>query len=213
MAPCILLADGTGTLAQWFAAIGTLLAVVVALFLQLYLPWRRRPKLQVEHATGGRFLLPIATGDGTRREYARVGVVNKGYMVARSCRGYLVKVERFIPALPGWSTLVEDTVPLAWSFVGPDLNARGIDLSPRVPHYLNLGWTDQVSNSLYLDLVPAPTYRDDLIKEHGEYRLTVQISAEGAEPALEKFKLMWRGEWNNWAVTREVRSRDKSVSK
>src|SRR6266436_3988111 len=36
------------TLAQWFAAIGTLLAVLVALFKDPFLAWRRRPQLDAK---------------------------------------------------------------------------------------------------------------------------------------------------------------------
>jgi hypothetical protein len=199
----ILFADGSGTIAQWVGAIGTLLAVLVALFLQLFIPWWRRPTLTVHHEASGKFLPTVITDAGQRRSYARIQVVNDGALIARDCRGYLLEVERLNAGTNTYVTVFEDTIPLAWSYVAANPHWRGVDLPRPVPHYLNLGWAEEGGDQFFLDLIAFPIHCRDLMKEKGIYRVTVQIAAEGAATVPVKLTIRWSGEWNTFGVTRE----------
>jgi hypothetical protein len=200
-------------MAQLLAAAATVGAVWVALRLQDIRDRRSRPVLAIRHEMASRFLLktparlPAASDQGggapasVQREYFRVQVENIGVSTAKDSRAYLLKVERFEDGAKAYRPIFEDTIPVAWSFIFPGPSGGGLDLPRRLPHYLNVGWAEEGSDEFRLDLMPRPVYVEGLIREQGQYRLTIHVTAEGAQGVTQTFDLLWRGGINTSALS------------
>jgi hypothetical protein len=189
--------------------------VWVALRLEEIRRRRNRPVLAVRYEASSRFLLktpietrvPDASGNLVTQEvageYARIQVKNLGRQTALDCRGYLLKVEQLNTATKSYIELFEDTIPLAWSHIVPRSDGRGIDLPCDVPYFLNIGWVQDGGDQFNLDLVPRPLYVRNLIREQGVYRLTVYVTAEGADAVPQQFSLMWNAGKSPFGFTQE----------
>ncbi|MCA1607314.1 MAG: hypothetical protein LC775_18020 [Acidobacteria bacterium] len=116
-----LLALKADTVAGFLEAFGTIAAVIVALFIQVYLVRRSRPVLMMElsNCESDEDFVVIRSRDGAVVEFwARLRVVAKsGRRTARGAQVRLVKVTR---AADDPSDLIVPSGPMIWSSVGPE---------------------------------------------------------------------------------------------
>lgn len=203
------------SLAQWFGAVGTIAAVLVALFKDPFIAWKRRPRLNVTctkdspwttkgpifvHDQSGNVLW---TGDCY---YVRVKVENSGNTRAEKVQVYAEKLEKlgqaaktfyevktFVPLNLRWSNLgvaiLDGISPKMGAFCDVlalcDPGNPTRTLPPGMPQSSTVG---------ELQLEVKPLSRPDLL-EPGTYRLTLRIAAANAEPIDKVFKFTHTGSW------------------
>ena len=132
--------------------------------------------------------------------YIRVKVTNTSKIIARDCRAYLINIEKKSEKGKFASTCYCDSIQLAWSCQKEEDSYRGIDISKGVNQYLDVIATKSTSKE-FKPLTIVTTNRDrDLFKETGEFLLTIQVSAHGADPKTIKLEFDWNGIWDNFAV-------------
>ena len=176
---------------DWLAALGTVGAVLVALFLQLARPWWRRPQLELlpydpSPETGDRSLVRPGDKPPARAEDAslwfRLRVTNKGHgSPARNAQVTVVRTRCLDPVLePG---AVIPTRPLKWA----DVPAASIEIPAGVTRHLDVASVRRQPGSpangrLRLELYP----RDDNDIRHwlktGRYELDLVVSADDMKP-------------------------------
>jgi hypothetical protein len=208
-----------GNLAQWVGAAVTFLAVLVALFKEGIVRWRRRPILDLvsvlSHAIPMRYSVQRTslTLAVTQSYYFRLWIENRGKSRAESVQVYVAKLLR--RAADG--TFREDPhflpLNLRWSHgQGPDgspeVYAEGI--SPGMGKHCDLGHiidpahrgelgealaevpaTDTI---LALDLEVLPTSLSHLIAP-GTYQLELRIAAANCLPVTKILKVTLTGKW------------------
>ena len=128
----------------------------------------------------------------------RLKVSNVRSRALKNCRGVLLRVERR-GAKSGQfeETHYKGALPLAWL---DKSNRETIDLDKGGVDYLDVLATDTMSRGFMPGLtVAAPEY-DSLWRDPGVYRLTVQVSADGADPERALLLLDWKGHWENFDV-------------
>lgn len=119
----LLLVLDSQLIANYLEAFGTISAVIVALFTQVYVSWRRRPHLTIKSPIGDTSLessedfVMIRSLDGSIVEYwIRLRVCAKaGKRTAKNVQCRVVQVRR----LDGHHPIVVPSGPLKWSSIGP----------------------------------------------------------------------------------------------
>jgi len=210
-----------GTLAQWAGATATFFAVLVALFKDEYLRWRRKPKLCLSvslappdcHKTTLTYVVQktAPTYETVDCYYLRLWVENAGKTRAERVQVFVAKLSR--RSADGSFKNVDQFLPmnLRWSHAGskaPEIFAEGI--SPEMGRHCDLGhvvnptvrmdlgddssasWlTDTV---LALDLEIQPNTRSHLVPP-GVYQLTVRVAAANCPPRTHVLELTLTGKW------------------
>jgi hypothetical protein len=122
----ILLTFNSQLLANYLEALGTIGAVIVALFTQVFLAWRKRPRLTIKSPIGDAspeskedFIVIRSPEDASEKViefWVRLRVFAKeGKRTARNVQARVVQVRR----LDGPQDRVVPSGPLIWSSVGP----------------------------------------------------------------------------------------------
>jgi hypothetical protein len=142
---------------------------------------------------------------GKTREayYVRVKVTNKSRILARKCRAYLINIEKRDNGRKFDPTVYRDSIQLAWSCQPPDYRYKGIDIPKGVNQFLDVVVTRQGLNEFDPQIIVKPYRYLDLFRETGEFRLTIQVYAAGADPATLKLIFRWEGQWDKFTVTKE----------
>lgn len=212
-----------GTLAQWAAATATFLAVLIALFKDEVLRWRRRPRLSVSiklnppdcHKTQMNYQIQktALTFVSADCYYMLLWVENLGKTRAEQVQVFAAKLSR--KSADGSFKDVDGFLPmnLKWAHGqqasgGPEIFAQGI--SPMMGKHCDLGHIvdPQFRKDLGEDLpgVPAdrtivaldleflPSMRSHLIPP-GTYRLELRVAAANSTPVTRVLELTTTGEW------------------
>jgi hypothetical protein len=181
----------------WVGAVGTILAVVAALFLQLALPWFRRPRLElvsfdISQQSGDRSLVTAADKPSSKAEYSslwfRLRVENSGRGdAARNAQVTVTRVRRIDGEELG---TVIPTRPLKWA----DLPRALTDIPAGVIRHVDVASLRRqpgvkTNGRLRLELFP----RDDHDLRHwlkpGTYQLELVVSADGVRPRFYSLEL------------------------
>jgi hypothetical protein len=185
----------------------TLVGGAVGYFWKEHREKKRRPKLaaRIEPNRGSVVDPPMITPDGQSTgsaRYVRLKVKNVGQRIAKDCRGVLVQVEKKDHDSYR-ETSYTDAIQLTWAYAQGEKRHEGKDLIKEVDNYLDLCEVKSWENVLRPQLVTRSSRYQDLFKEPGTYRLTVQLSAEEADPVLTQIILTWHGEWKTLEVSME----------
>jgi hypothetical protein len=211
-----------GTLAQWAAASGTFLAVLVALFKDEILRWRRKPNLIISaalappachkttityrdrtmpamYATAACYYLRLWIENVGKTRAERVQVF-ASKLLRRSADGSFKEVEAFLPMNLRWAHGQQGDCP--------EIFAEGI--SPKMGKHCDLGHVvdpkfrrdlgydlQRVASDetiLALDLEVKPATLSHLIRP-GVYRLELQVAAANCAPVAKTIELTITGKW------------------
>jgi hypothetical protein len=212
-----------GTLAQWAGATATLLAVLVALFKDEFLRWRRKPELRVSvalaspdcHKTTLNYVVQktALTYGAAECYYLRIWVENVGKTRAervqvfasklskRSADGSFKKVDNFLPMNLLWAHSQQGKG-------GPEIFAEGI--SPQMGKHCDLGhivdpkYRKDVGYDLpmlaaeetvlALDIEVKPNTLSHLVPP-GVYRLALRVAAANCSPVDHTLEITITGKW------------------
>lgn len=209
-----------GTVAQWAGATATLLAVLVALFKDEFLRWRRKPELRVSIALASpdchKTTLNYRVTDSYRAAdcyYLRIWVKNVGKtraeqvqvfaekLVKRHADGSFKKVESFLPMNLRWAHGQQGKD-------GPEIFAEGI--SPEMGKHCDLGHIVDPKHRknvgydlpalgdndtvLALDLEVKPNTMSHLIPP-GVYQLELRVAAANCSPVNHNLEITVTGKW------------------
>lgn len=166
--------------AEWLAAIGTLLAVVVALFaVRLERWWQGQPQLTLVH--GQSVVLPPDSAEG--KAVAFLCVENRGWRTAERAEVFAKTVSQRGP--DGSCTRVGTFVPMSlrWAHAEPDHPDIFVTISPRIQRWIVLGALKQRRGEVYVELwteYKRSTGANELTP--GYYRIDVLLGASGIAP-------------------------------
>jgi hypothetical protein len=211
-----------GTLAQWAGATATFLAVLVALFKDEFLRWRRKPELRVSialaspdcHKTTINYTVQktVITYGAAECYYLRIWVENIGKTRAERVQVFAAKLlKRYAD---GSFKEVEDFLPmnLCWAHgqrpSGREIFAEGI--SPKMGKHCDLGhivdprYRKDVGYDLptlaandtvlALDLEIKPNTLSHLIPP-GVYLLELRVAAANCSPVSHTLEITITGKW------------------
>jgi len=206
------------SLAQWLAAIGTIVAVLVALFKDLIIGWIRRPRLDAtcSKETPYTSRMPIVVHDGKGVVlwtgdcyYIRAQVQNTGKTRAEKVQVYASELAKqgadrqftdmpvFIPLNAKWSNSPPGGVSAILDGISPKM-AAFFDIvalcDPANPHRGKLAGTPENVTMGELQLEVAPLTGSNLLPP-GTYRLTLRIAAANVEPIEKIFEFTHTGAW------------------
>jgi hypothetical protein len=195
---------------QWLeGTVGFLSGAAVAVFAEPVRQWLFRPHIELSfRANDPRYVArtPVLANfpDGTSVEgkaiYFRVMVKNSWGELARSCRGYLVKAERWNQATQAFEAAsFYDPVRLAWSSCGEHAY-DAIDLPKGLHHFLDVVSTRQSNVAFQLETQFKPIREAGLGREPGDYRLTVMVGGDNFRPKTIHLSVHWTGTWDKIEV-------------
>jgi hypothetical protein len=195
---------------QWLEGIvGFLSGAAVAVFAEPVRQWLFRPHVQLGFQANdpeyvARTLelesFPNGTRAGGEAIYIRVMVQNSRGELARSCRGYLVRVERWNQPTQAFETApFYDPVRLAWSSRGQHAY-EPIDLPRGLHHFLDVVSTRQLDQGFRLETQLKPLREADLGREPGDYRLTIIVGGDNFRPKTIQLRVNWAGVWDRIQV-------------
>lgn len=182
--------------AEWMTAIGTVGAVLVALFGPVLWSWWRRPRLKITYKPAEPFCRDnVPLEGGALAHWIRVMVTNEGRSTAKRCKGQVIKVVRQEDNSVRSDI---DPLPLRWAGVpeGQEMNPR--DLSPKESQYLNVAMarTDNqnaviIATDLSGDFRPgfSPT-----LEAGRRHKITVAVYADNADPVTAEFVITFDGD-------------------
>jgi hypothetical protein len=212
-----------GNLAQWVGASVTFLAVLVALFKDEIIKWRRRPIFDISttlqpphcHMTILRYMAQQTAPTYTEAQcyYFRLWVENRGKTRADRVQVFVAKL--FRRAADGTFKEYTNFLPmnLRWSHVqapggGPEIYAEGI--SPQMGKHCDIGHIIDPANraecgedlpgvlpmsTLFaLDLEVYPNTLSHLLAP-GTYRLVLRVAAGNSLPMTKILELTVTGKW------------------
>ncbi len=210
----LLLLDQTGpvlgsavdTGATVAVAIGTIGTVVYALFRDVFMTRRRRPKLELRFDGSGSDRVFVKTAGG-EAAYIRLRVANGG---GRDTADDVVVLVTEIRRLEDKTTRAEATpvlLPLTWSGSSPPLTVasvhpgseRHIDLL-----HIDLPSRDEVAVAqtpletvaVQLDLTPKPAGgQENLVS--GKFEISIEIRARNADAISYVTPVYWDGKWSS----------------
>ena len=204
------------TLAQWFGAVGTIGAVVVALFKDSILTWKRKPRLDAtckkESPWTARVPYTVRHNNGevlwTGESYwVRAMVENIGQNRAEKVQVYASRLERlgvdgrfadiptFLPLNMRWANHPPGGEGAILDGISPKMGAF-CDIvaicNPENPYWGNPNGTPPHTTVGQLQL-EAFTGAEMLLP--GTYKLTLRIAAANAEPVEKVFASRHTGAW------------------
>jgi hypothetical protein len=207
----VILGSAVDTWATVAVAIGTVGAVVYALFRDLFVTPRRRPKLELRFDRTGTDQVVVGTAGGFDAAQVRLRVSNReGKDTADDV---VVMVTEFRQLADSEQMTAEATpigLPLAWSGSSPPLTVASVHPgSERHIDLLHVDWParDEVEIArqwsgaapLRLDLTPKPASgRDNL--EPGRYEISVEVRARNADAIRYAISVHWDGRWSGKAA-------------
>lgn len=184
------------------AAIGTVGAVVYALYRDLFFASRRRPRLDLRFGVGADQVV-VRTVGGSEAAYVRLRVTNaKGKDTADDVQVLVTEIARQDVS----SEATPIGLPLIWSGSYPSVTVapvhpgfeRHIDLLhvdwPAPADELDVARKYTEAVPLQLDVHPKPAGDQHLLKA-GKYEIRVEIVARNADAARYTVAVEWDGKW------------------
>jgi hypothetical protein len=167
---------------------------LIALFAE---PLRRSlyaPKIKVTFGDSQHFLTrtPEVTPSGYQGEslWVRVKVENTSAALARSCRAYLVNIERQGTSGSFEQTEYCESMQLGWSSQG-ERSYSAFDLPRKVPHFVDIMSVRQGLAGFQLAIERTPLRYGGLLTTDGTYRFTVVVSGDGVKPVRIRPTVRW----------------------
>lgn len=206
------------SLAQWFGAAGTIAAVILALFKDPILAWRRKPRLEAtsDKETPSTVRMPTIVHDGRGTVlwsgecyFVRVKVENTGRSraekvqvgaIALAKRGLDNKFEDVPTILPlnmRWANSPPTGATVILDGISPRMSAFCDVVSlcdPANPHQKKPADTPAGTTVGQLQLEVEP-FADWNLLPPGAYRLTLRIAAANAEPVDKILVFEHKGNW------------------
>jgi hypothetical protein len=196
------------TAATVAVAIGTLGAVAYALFRDLVVMPRRRPRLQLQFGRNGNDQIVVGTAEGSEAARVRLRVTNQK---GRDTADDVVVVVTELRRLDSDTTEVRPIgLPLGWSGTMPPLTVAPVHPgSGRHVDLLHVDWPgrDELEIAerwigrvpLELDVTPKPVGRQELL-DAGAYELSVEVRARNADSISYVALVSWDGKWSGKAA-------------
>jgi hypothetical protein len=164
--------------------------------------WLFRPTLALEFANADHFIAQTAEAGGHQAKYVRVKVTNRGPWLAKSCRAYLVNIERRGQGGAWEATEYCESLQLAWSGRGDGAHGA-LDLPVGVPHFVDVVSMREIAKSFLLSTPLILMRYQALLASTGTFRLSVLISGENVRPTSLRLVFTWSGAWDAFQVSRE----------
>jgi hypothetical protein len=186
---CTAFAAWFGTVGQWFAALGTLSAVLYLIYRDY---WKRpKPTLSFDSNTDVKDQInTVGLPPSVVSRWVRVKVQNSpGRRAAKSCRVFLIGIEATYPNGEVEDVFPNDVRQLRWTHQPPEQLGR--DLLPGVIHQVDLLAAVQGEDRFHIQVDPPYVQQ-----RPGKYRFRMQVSAEDAHPQVLTIPIRWDGAWN-----------------
>jgi hypothetical protein len=177
-----MLGSAVDTWATVAVAIGTIGAVGYALFRDLVVAPRRRPRLDLRFDRVGNDQIVVATASGSEVAQVRLRVGNKAGK--DTADDVVVLVTELGPDSPVH-------LPLTWSGTSPPLTVSSIH--PGSERHVDLLHVDLPAGDAALDVNPKPTGGQHLL-EPGTYEASIEIRARNADAQRYVVPISWDGE-------------------
>ena len=206
-----ILASAVDTWAAVAVAIGTVGTVVYALFRDVFVTPRRRPKLDLRFDNEGSDQIVVGTADGLAAAYVRLRVANG--QRKDTADDVVVIVTEIRGLEPSATTLVDGRpvgLPLTWSGTNPPLTMSSVhpgsarhvdllhvDLPARDESEIAGKWTTSVP--VQLDVTPKPPDGQDILHS-GTYEVSAEIRARNADAVGYVIRVHWDGKWSGKAA-------------
>jgi hypothetical protein len=205
----LILGSAVDTWATVFVAVGTVGAVAYALFRDLFVEPRRRPKLELRFDDGGNDQLIVATAEGRDAACVRLRVVNgKRKDTADDVVVMATDVRRLEDS--GQAAATPIMLPLTWSGSNPPLSVGSVHPgSERHIDLLHVDWPAGAGSEIaqnwpdtvpvHLDLASKSPGRHDTL-EPGRYEVSLEIRARNADAIRYAVPFSWDGKWSGQAA-------------
>jgi hypothetical protein len=203
----LLVGSAVDTWATIFVAIGTVGAVAYALFRDLFVVPRRRPKLELRFEHTGNDQLVVGTAGGREGAQVRLRVVNgKRKDTADDVVVMATEVRRLEDS--GQAEVTPIMLPLTWSGSNPPLTVGSVH--PGSERHIDLLHVDRPSRPenaqessdtlpVRLDLTPKPAGAEDTLGP-GSYEVSLEIRARNADAIRYAIPFSWDGKWSERAT-------------
>ena len=206
----LILGSTLDTWATLAVAVGTLGAVLYALFRDLFVTPRRRPKLSLRFDRSGNDQIIVGTAGGDEGAYVRLRVANERRKDTADDVVVVLTELRRVDLENTGNEVRPIGLPLTWSGTTPPLtvaavhpgSGRHVDLlhvdwPGRDEIDIARKWTDGVP--LQLDLTPKPTGGRDVLRS-GAYELSIEVRARNADAICYVVPVVWDGKWSGKAA-------------
>lgn len=171
---------------------------LTALFAEPLRRWIFAPRLTLTFGTSSDFLTKtpeFGPGGGHEALYVRIKVVNSRSALAKSCRAYLVNVEREDSSGKFEPTEYCESMQLAWS-TQAEQAFSALDLPRDAPHFVDIISTRGTSTAFALATKVTPLRYTNMLATPGIYRFTVIVSGDGVKPGTIRPAVSWAGAWD-----------------
>jgi len=188
--------------ATWATAFGSFLAIVTLIYVEVFLPWWRRPRFEVIFENEEPWCRRSVGSSWIRLE-----IKNVGKSVAKECVGKLMEVRssdqerepKFEPTALHWVSKPMDVVPrlMPPSEFFDEVSDERIDINSGDSEFLDVVRASDFGNSM--NICPADR-RSRSIKwdyEPAEYYFKITILGENVEPISRDFHVTWTGDHND----------------
>lgn len=179
-------------------AVGTVGAVLVALFWPVYLRYLRRPQLRISYEPREPFcrhtdMTDIDDGSAVPSFWMRVRVTNEGRSTARGCKGKLGTVR----SEDGEARADRDPMLLRWALAGmsEEHQLEPLDLAPNESDFLNVVYaTSRRTDAIFIATGPRSRPGFAPLLEAGRaHRITVAVYADNATWTHQEFVVRFHG--------------------
>lgn len=206
-----ILGSAVDTWATVFVAIGTVGAVAYALFRDLFVVPRRRPKLDLRFDRAGNDQVIFGTGEGSAAAYVRLRVANgAGKDTADDVVVMVTEVRRVADPEKAVPEVQPIGLPLTWSGSNPPLTVASVH--PGSERHVDLLHLDCPSGDeiditpewsetapCQLDLHPKPAGSQELLGA-GTYQISAEVRARNADATRYVISVDWDGKWSGRAA-------------
>jgi hypothetical protein len=160
--------------------------------------WLFGPRLVIDLTEqGSRIVTPFS--DGTRGIYLRARVRNTGFLVAKSCRAFLTKIEKENDKGQFVNTIYAESCQLAWASQGD--GSRSLDIPSGIEQYIDVVHSNDLHEPMFrVVTMPYLLMYQDVIDSAGTYRLEILVSGDGFTPKRYMILVSHSGKWDEVTV-------------
>jgi len=207
----LILGSAIDTWATVAVAIGTIGAVIYALFRDLIVTPRRRPKLDLRFDSAGTDQVIVATAGGNDAASVRLRVANEERKdTADDVVVIVTEIRRSEDSSTALAEVRPIGLPLSWSGSSPPLTVASVHPgSERHVDLLHVDWPagDEIDIArtwsdgvpLQIDLTPKPAGGRDVL-DVGRYEISVEVRARNADTIRYAVPVSWDGKWSGKAA-------------
>jgi hypothetical protein len=205
------LGSAVDTWATVFVAVGTVGAVAYALFRDLFVVPRRRPRLDVRFDRTGNDQVVVGTAGRFDAAHVRLRVANgAGKDTADDVVVMVTEVRQLEDSENATVEAQPIGLPLTWSGSNPPLTVASVHPgSERHIDLVHVDWPalDEIdiarewsdTTPVQLDLTPKPAGGQEIL-DPGRYEISVEIRARNADAIRYVIPVRWDGKWSGKAA-------------